>query len=202
VSISPQDRARLESALDKLTDAMEAHLEAATTRNESKTQAAYTAFRHAAEAYDDALFDLTGEVTPWEFPQGPHIDVEYEDVSAEPTDIGVLLRRDYRLSDADALVAAGRAAYADLYADHPEEAAVTDVTHAGRALYQMLHAYGVDGLDAQAEESGLTPRGGTVWVQALTERDADSLADDPFGVVDEELLVYRLDEIIEATDSA
>lgn len=179
---------------------MEAHLEASMTRDESKAQAAYTRLRHAAEAYDEMLFDATGEVTPWEFPQGPHVDVEYEDVEAEPTDVGVLLRRDYALSDPEALVAAGRAAYSDLYSDQPEEAAITDVTHAGRALYQLLHAYGVDGLDLRAEDSGLTPRGGTVWVQALTESDIEALVDDPFGVVDEDLLVYRLDEIVDPPD--
>lgn len=197
MSIPPHDRTRLESALDRLSDALEAHLAASVARDESTTQAAYTALRHAAEAYDDLLFDLTDEVTPWEFPHGPHVDVEYEDVAAEPTNVGVLLRRDYRLDDADALVSAGRAAYADIYSDQPGEAAVADVTHPGRALYQLLHAYGIDGLDQRAEEAGLTPRGGTVWVQALSDDDVETLVDDPFGVVDDEMLVYRLDEIID-----
>ncbi|MGH8826242.1 MAG: hypothetical protein ACRDVZ_01330, partial [Jiangellaceae bacterium] len=66
-----------------------------------------------------------------------------------------------------------------------------------RALYQLLHAYGVDGLDQRAESAGLAPRGGTVWVQALDEADAETLVDDPFGVADEDMLVYRLDEVID-----
>lgn len=199
MSTSPPDRARLQEALDNLSDALEAHLEAAMTRRDDDVamQIAYTRLRDTAEAYDDLLFDLTNEVTPWEFPQGPHIDVEYEDKGAEPTHVGVLVRRDYEVADGDALLSAGREAYADLYPDHPEETAVNDVAHPGRALFQMLHAYGVDGLDLRAETAGMVPRGGTVWVQALGDEDVQTLVDDPFGVADEEMLVYRLDEVID-----
>lgn len=189
----------MQQALDNLSDALEAHLEAAMTRRDDEVamQVAYTRLRHTAEAYDDLLFDLTNEVTPWEFPQGPHIDVEYEDKDAEPTHVGVLVRRDYELAEGDALLGAGREAYTDLYPDHPQETAVNDVSHPGRALFQMLHAYGVDGLDQRAEGAGLVPRGGTVWVQALDAEDVQTLVDDPFSVADEEMLVYRLDEVID-----
>lgn len=207
MSISPHEHDRLQQALDNLTDALEAHLRAATMADtiadrgadDVAMQAAYTALRHAAEAYDDLLFDATDEVTPWEFPESPHVDVEYEDKESVPSTIGVLVRRDYELVDADSLVDSGREAYHDLYPDHPEETAITDVSHPGRALFQMLHAYGIDGLDQRAEDSGLLPRGGTVWVQALDDDDVESLVEDPFGVADEEMLVYRLDEVIDRT---
>lgn len=200
MTTSPPDVARLQAALDALTDALEAHLEACLGRSgeaDSAVQSAYTALRQAAERYDDLLFDQVDEVTPWEFPEGPHTDLEFEDEDALPGTIGVLVRRDYDLVDDEALVRAGRVAYHELYPEDPEESAVADVVHAGRAIYQLLHAYGVDGIDQRAEESGLAPRGGTVWVQALEDSEAATLVDDPFGVADEEMLVYRLDEVID-----
>ncbi|NEE01289.1 hypothetical protein [Phytoactinopolyspora halotolerans] len=199
------DRTRLQAALDSLTDALENHLEACLARTgeaDVAVQSAYTALRHAAAAYDDLLFELRDEVTPWEFPEGPHVDVEYEDADAEPEAVGVFVRRDYDIAETGELLRAGREAYGELYPAQPEQAAVADVTHAGRALYQLLHAYGVDGLDQRAESAGLQPRGGTVWVQELTDTDTDSLVDEPFGVIDDEMLIYRLDEVVERDDEA
>jgi hypothetical protein len=199
VTNSAQDYSRLHAALEALTDALEAHLDAALRRvgeADPAVQAAYTRLRNAAELYDDLLFDLTEEVTPWEFPEGPPPDVEYEDQAAAPDAVTVMVRRDYGIGDPAGLLLAGREAYADLYPDDPGEAATSDVSHPGRALYQMLQAYGVDGLDSRARTAGLAPRGGTVWVQELAPDDADSIADDPFGVADEERLIYRLDEVI------
>lgn len=194
------DTSALHAALDALTDALDAHLDACLTRTgeaDDNVQAAYSALRQAAERYDDLLYDLREEVTPWEFPEGPPGNFEEEDPDALPSVVGVLVRRDYDLTETDALLAAGRQAYAELYPGDPMESAVSDVTHPGRALYQMLHAYGVDGFDQRAESAGLLPRGGTVWVQALDETDAETLADEPFAVANEDLLVYRLDEIID-----
>lgn len=193
------DTERLQAALDDLTDALEAHLQAAVSRTgeaDTAVQAAYTALRHAAERYDNLLFDLRDEVTPWEFPEGPLTGTEYEQADTSPGMVGVLVRRDYEIDDTDGLLGAGREAYGDLYPSDPMESAVADVSHPGRAIYQMLHAYGVDGLDERAEDAGLRPRGGTVWVQALAAGDDQTLTEDPFGVADEELLVYRVDEVI------
>lgn len=198
----PQDSERLQAALDDLTDALEAHLNACLARtgeSDPVVQAAYNALRIAADRYDDLLYDATDEVTPWEFPEEPP-SIEFEDLDSDPGLVGVLVRRDYEIDDADQLMLAGREAYGELYPQDPEESAAADVSHPGRALYQMLHAYGVDGLDERAEEAGLMPRGGTVWVQALTATDDQTLTTDPFSVADEDLLVYRVDEIIHTDD--
>lgn len=194
---------RLQAALDRLTDALEAHLEASlrrTSETDPAVQNAYTVLRHASADYDELLFESTGEVTPWEYPAGGELDVEFEDTAATPGIVGVMVRRDYEIADVDVLIGAGREAYTELYPEDAPETAVSDVTHPGRALYQLLHAYGVDGLDHRAEDSGLVARGGTVWVQALDEDDAATLADDPFSVADEEMLVYRLDEVVDLDD--
>lgn len=199
MTTSPQDYSRLRAALDELTDALDAHLEASLRRSgeaDPTVQAMYTRLRDAADRYDDLLFELTDEVTPWEFPEGPPLDVEYEDPAAAPDAVSVLVRRDYGLADTAGLLLAGREAYGELYPDSPDEAARADVSHPGRALYQMLHAYGVDGLDQRAERAGLAPRGGTVWVQAIGGDSAETLVDDPFGIAQEEALIYRLDEVL------
>lgn len=187
------------AALDHLVAALHAHLDACErSRGEGdpQVQAAYTALREAADRYDDALFETHDEVTPWEFPTTGLVDVEYE---AEVPDTGrltVLVRRDYELADQTQLIEAGRAAYAQAYPDDPREAAEADVTHPGRALFQMLHAYGVDGFDEAAEAAGLTTVGGTVWVQSLDPDDEPIDDEDPFAVADPDLLVYRLDEVV------
>ncbi|WP_051426086.1 hypothetical protein [Jiangella gansuensis] len=198
----PHDIERLQSALDELTDALEAHLQACLARTGETDPAvisAYSALRNAADRYDNLLYDVTDEVTPWEFPEDP-ADPEFEADDAAPAQVGVLVRRDYEIDDTDSLLGAGREAYSELYPRDPAESAVADVSHPGRALYQMLHAYGVDGLDERAEDSGLRPRGGTVWVQALAPGDDETLTTEPFAVADEELLVYRVDEVIHTDD--
>lgn len=200
VTTLPEDQARLTAALDDLTDALEAHLVACTRSTgeaDPAVQAAYTALRTAASRYDDLLFTLLDEVTPWEFAEGPHVEVQHDEARLDT--LCVLVRRDYAMEDDDALLAAGREAFAELHPDDPE-AASADVSNAGRALYQLLHAYGVDGLDERAELVGLRPRGGTVWVQVLDNEGAATLVEDPFAIADEEMLIYRLDEVFTPDD--
>lgn len=197
VTTSPQEHARLRAALHELTGALEVHLEAVLRRTGSGDRAvqdAYARLRESANRYDDLLFELTGEVTPWEFPEETTRDIEYEGPQPASGVVAVLVRRDYGLADSASLLAAGRQAYGDLYPDDPPEAAHADVSHPGRALFQLLHAYGVDGLDLRARDAGLAPQGGTVWVQ---ESDGERVSGDtgnPFGLVDEQRLIYRVDE--------
>ena len=199
VTTLPEDQARLTAALDDLTDALEAHLVACTRSSgeaDPAVQAAYTALRTAASRYDDLLFTLLDEVTPWEFAEGPRQDIRNEGAEATPEIVTVMVRRDYAMNDDDALLAAGRGAFAEQNPEEPEETANAEVHQPGSALSELLHAYGVDGFEERAEFAGLQARGGTIWLQALHEEDAATLADDPFGVADEDMLVYRLDEIV------
>ncbi|HSK27602.1 MAG TPA: hypothetical protein VK894_11900 [Jiangellales bacterium] len=187
------------TALDVLVAALRTHLEACESsagEGDPRVQAAYTALRSAADRYDDVLFETYEEVTPWEFAGDGLVDVEYEGEAVDSGRLTVLVRRDYELGDPERLLEAGRAAYAEAYPADPPEAARADVTHPGRALYQMLHAYGVDGFDEAAEEAGLTTVGGTVWVQSLDPDDEPVDDEDPFAVADADLLVYRLDEVV------
>ncbi|MGH8776622.1 MAG: hypothetical protein ACRDWI_16175 [Jiangellaceae bacterium] len=196
MTTSPLEQSQLHAALDDLTDALKGHLTAcinSTGESDAAVQVAYTALRTAASQYDDLLFSLLDEVTPWEFPEAPRVgDGDEEEEEEAPHIVGILVRRDYAVADGDALLTAGQEAAAEMYPDDPDDAR----SDGGGALYQLLHAYGVDGLDDRAEASGLEPRGGTIWVQALDDQDAATLLDDPFGIADEEALVYRLDEVM------
>lgn len=202
VTTSPRDQARLNDALDELTDALEAHLAAcfeSTGEADAAVQEAYTALRDAASRYDDLLFTMLDEVTPWEFAEGPQVEADVEAEVEEREDglttIALLLRRDYSVADDDAMLAAARQAYAELNPDETDAMADSDVNHAGQALYQLLLAYGVDGLDQRAELAGLVRHGGTLWMQEIDAADVSTLAEDPFGVAEEQALVYRLDEV-------
>jgi hypothetical protein len=202
VTTSPRDQARLNDALDELTDALEAHLAAcfeSTGEADAAVQEAYTALREAASRYDDLLFTVLDEVTPWEFAEGPQVEADVEAEVEEREDglttIALLLRRDYSVADDDAMLAAARQAYAELNPDETDAMADSDVNHAGQALYQLLLAYGVDGLDQRAELAGLVRHGGTLWMQEIDAADVSTLAEDPFGVAVEQALVYRLDEV-------
>lgn len=195
------DRDTIHPLLEDLVTALHGHLSACARRlgeNDVEVQVAYETLRRTAQAYDDALFDAYDEVTPFEFTPA-RSDAEPAEL-AEGSRFGVLLRRDYIIDDAPALLRAGRVAYAEVW---PEEAghAVTEVADAGQAVYQLLHAHGVDGLAGQADEAGLLPIGGTLWLQGIAEED-ETLEDEPFSVADEELVVYRVDEMYEDDEAS
>ena len=178
-------------------------------------QEAYSALHEAAEAYDNALFDAYEEVTPFQFvdldegegdedegdeAEGDEAEdadeADDDETVEEPSRLALLVRRDYDVVDRAALLAAGREAYGEIWPEGAPDEATADVDRPERAVYQLLHAYGVDGLDGRAEEAGLEPTGGTLWVVDLDEDD-ETLDEAPFTGVDADRLVYRLDEVYE-----
>jgi hypothetical protein len=212
------------AAAEALKAAIDRHLAAVVARrgeDDPDVQDAYEALRAAAEAYDDVLFDVHDEVTPFEFaepeadlPGGP--DDDLDDLPVVPESFSVLLRRDYDLVDAEALVGAGRAARAevdgaarlggvdgvdgvdglpaidDLEDEDGEDGEDGLDDNVGAAIYHLVHAYGVDGLHVRAEEIGLEPTGGTMWLLDEVGGDIDG---GPFDGVDAERLRLRLDEL-------
>lgn len=138
--------------------------------------------------YADAQFDLTGNG----FPFGPLHAFADEDQDDEGggdegeavvgKGLSVLSRQDFVLVDEAAALEAGRSAYAQLWPEDPPAAAVEDVTHIGRALYQYAHLHGWDRVQ---EMPGMEPTGATTVVQAhehLLRGDPDQWPDDPFSV--------------------
>jgi hypothetical protein len=198
---APPTREEVRALAAQLKAAVDRHLAAVEARageNDPAVQDAYSALHEAAEAYDDALFEVYEEVTPFTFAEVPEMtgEEEGERETEEAARLGVFLRRDYDVADRTALLAAGRGAYADTWPEDSPADAEADVDLPGRAVYQLVNAYGVDGLDGRAEDAGLDPRGGTLWVVQLDAAD-DTLVDEPFAAADEERLVYRLDEVYE-----
>ena len=190
------DAAAVRAAAEALIAAVTDHLAACERRSgeaDPAVQQAYDAVRQAAEHYDDVLFDAYEEVTPFEFAQAPVSEVV--EGTGVPQRVGVYVRRDYAVRDVEELLEAGQRAVAGT-ADEDEEPEEGEVVSAGQAVYALIDTYGVDGLDEVAEDSGLEPVGGTVWV--LSEAaDDDSIYDGPFDDVDEDRLLLRLDEVVE-----
>lgn len=213
-TVSEQSAGAVRSAAEAVKAAIAAHLAAVEARggeDDPGVQAAYDRLRAAAEAYDDLLFDTYDEVTPFEFaeePQGPTaegpVEGSAEDAAEDaaeaaegpdeaPERLTMLLRRDYDVVNVDQLLGAGREARAQVDGDEAEGGEDTgDDEHLGSAVFHVVHAYGVDGLHARAEDIGLEPTGATMWL--LDEVGGDIEAD-PFDGVDEDRVLLRLDEI-------
>lgn len=142
-------------------------------------------------AYADAQFDYTG--TAWPFGSMHEIDPdndddEDEDEGQRPTSgVSVLQRTDLAVTDEIAVLAAGRAAYGRVWPDDDAEDAARDVTHLGRALYQLAHSDGWDNLD---EVEGLEVVGRIVLVHRQDEllgEDPEEWPEEPFHMPGEAL---------------
>ena len=113
------------------------------------------------------------------------------DESAQFNQLSVLIRRDYRLTSESAVLDAGRAAYAQVWPDDSAEAAAEDVSHLGRAIYQITHAGGFEALD---DVQGLDPTAGIALIlgreQTMSGADLEDALEDPapLFVVDGEIL--------------
>lgn len=193
---TPDDVRAAAEALKAAIDRHLAAVEARTGEDDPVVQEAYDAVRTAAEAYDDALFDVYDEVTPFDLVEQPGegeaVAEAADDLDADPETLTVLLRRDYDVVDLDTLVAAGHSARVESDGAAAEDEAAGEEEHVGAAVYHLVHAYGVDGLHARAEDIGLEPTGGTMWLLDEVPGDID---DDAFEGVDEERVRLRLDEV-------
>lgn len=107
----------------------------------------------AVLAHGEVEMDLTG-TAPTLF--GPDEDDEDDDEppAGTVTRLRVVNQADFAVTDADAVLAAGRAAYRRVWPDDTAEDAEFDVADLGRALYQLQHA---GGLAALEEVPGLEP---------------------------------------------
>ncbi len=191
--------AKARAAAEALKSAIDRHLTACEQRSgesDPAVQDAYEALREAAQVYDDTLFEAYDEVTPFELAEAPgEPPVEVADPGA-PETFTLLLRRDYDIVDPDALFAAGDEARtagdgADVLAG--ENLDSDDVgEQIGRAVFELIRAYGVDGLTARSDEVGLEPVAGTMW---LIDELEGAVEEQPFDGIDEQLLLFRIDEV-------
>ena len=156
--------ALLLQAADALVEAIRTHASAITSlrgdESSGEVVAAGDRLLPAVRAYADAQFDYTGTGFPLgivhEFDENEGDD----DIDDGPVaGVSVLRRNDYVVSNEAAVMKAGRKAYRRLWPAEDAAAAAADVTHLGRALYQIAHAQGWDSLH---QVKALQPVGGVV----------------------------------------
>ena len=154
---------------------------------------AINALRETALAYVKAVSELTGWGNVFADLYEEEDDDEFEDdetgsaMEGPVSGFTVLRRYDYAVTDEQAVMEAGREACKVVWPDDSEEAAVADVDHLGRALYQIAHAHGWDSL---AGVEGLRPLGGTTLLHRqdeLLSTDPDEWPDDMFDTEGEDL---------------
>jgi hypothetical protein len=145
---------------------------------------AFEALATAAEVYDELLYAVHDEVTPFEVMA--EAQQEYNGPQ-EVEAVSVFIRRDYLVADPDALTAAARTA---------AEGVDPDTATVRSALLDIFDAYDADEIAYRAEELGLQPADSTMWVVAADPEDVVGWHDDPFSEVDAELVLYR-DDVLE-----
>jgi hypothetical protein len=185
-SSTPATAAEVRQAADALKSAIDAHLRAVEARVDEldpQVLEAFEALATAAEVYDELLYAVHDEVTPFEVAEPQQEYDGPEEVEA----VSVFIRRDYLVVDPDALAAAARTAAEGV---DPETATVRS------ALLDIFDAYDADEIAYRAEELGLQPADSTMWVVAADPEDVVGWHDDPFSDVDAELVLYR-DDVLE-----
>jgi hypothetical protein len=183
--------AEVRQAAEALKSAIDVHLRAVESRVDELDPAvleAFDALAAAAEEYDELLYAVHDEVTPFE------VMAEPEPGYAGPEEVealSVFIRRDYLVADPDALTAAARTAAEGV---DPETATTRS------ALLDIFDSYDADEIAYRAEELGLQPADSTMWVVATDPEEVVGWHDDPFSDVDAELVLYRDDVIDEEVD--
>lgn len=205
------DRSDLDAALDRVTEAARAHLAAVRaaggrTEDDGVWQS-YVELNNASFAYDEALLDEFGEVTPWDVePIDPaEADEQWDggdEVSAgadeRPVTVSVRQRRDYTVLSGAALLRAAEA----IRRGNPHADETGPVRTVGAAVAELMQAG--DGALGSLDVPELEPLGGVVTVTEVSHPlDPDELDDDdsgPFVIGADEKLLYRFDEHVETDE--
>jgi hypothetical protein len=190
-AVSTASATEVREAAEALKSAIDAHLRAVEARVDELDPAvleAFDALAAAAEEYDELLYAVHDEVTPFEVMADPRPEYDGPD---EVEALSVFIRRDYLVADPDALASAARAAAEGV---DPETATTRT------ALLDIFDAYDADEIAYRAEELGLQPADSTMWVVAAEPEGVVGWHDDPFSDVDAELVLYRDDVLDEEAD--
>lgn len=167
---SAEGAASLRSAAAQLIQAISAHAESvlATSGRAQLGDVMVASDRlvPAVLAYADAQAAYAQYAYPFgvlhQYADNDSDDEEIDtDESVATTGVTVLERRDYRITDEPAVIAAAKTAYLRVWLDDDQADAERDVTDLGRALYQLAHADGWHSLD---RVDGLVPAGASISV--------------------------------------
>jgi hypothetical protein len=202
------ENASLDTALEDVITAARAHLTAVKAADgridDDRVWKAYVDLNNASFAYDEALLDTYGEVTPWD------VDAIDPDLADEqlgeladtavaddpyPQVVSVRQRRDYRVPSVSALYKAAQAARYD--AMNGEDGADEPIESVGEAVLELLQSG--DGSLSALDVPELDPLDGLVAVAELDAPLDLAAYDDvdgagPFTLESPARLIGRLDE--------
>jgi len=190
--------AEVRAAASVLKAAIDRHLEAVERRSGEEGSAVYAAFEElaaAAEAYDEVLYEVHDEVTPFEIPSSDTLPA-YTGPD-EPGALSVLIRRDYTVAEPHRLLAQAQR-IADLDPDaaggddaEDREAVGSSLTTAVGVLFGEFEP---DEIASRHREFGLSEGDSAVWVAAAEEpAEPGEWLSAPFDQVDPELVICRFD---------
>jgi hypothetical protein len=190
--VAPPNADQVRAAAAALKAAIDHHLKTVEYRSGENDPAVSQAFDElavAAEAYDELLYTAYDEVTPFDIPTAME-PVEYAGPE-EPTTISVLIRRDYTVTDREAVIEAGRAAYRLETPESDAKDAELAIATTDVAIAALAGAHDPDQFNERAEEFGLEPGDSTLWVVAAESSEPGDWLDTPFDDADPELVIYR-----------
>ncbi|WP_370617060.1 hypothetical protein [Mumia sp. Pv 4-285] len=187
-------------AAEALTSALRTHTVAVAAAGSEADVATITAAKDALaaalEAYDEAQYDYSGTFPPFaiieEDVEDGHDHTHEPDPDAAPlTDeaisgVTILQRTDYRITDPQAVLAAG--IVAQRAAPDEIEGPVADL---GTALYALAHGSGPGGWSRLADTSGVDPVAQVTLAVAnegLLPGDPDEWPEDSLSVEEGELI--------------
>lgn len=181
--------AQVRAAAEALKIAIDRHLaavEARTDELDPSVLEAFDALASAAEEYDELLYTVHDEVTPFDV-----VPPESDTVYAGPEQVeafSVFVRRDFLITDAEALAAA---------AGNVSEDFDPELGDSRAAVAELFDAFDADEISYRAEEIGLEAIEATTWVVAADPEAVGGWDDDPFSEVDLQKLLYRVDLVDE-----
>jgi hypothetical protein len=178
-------RQRFEAAVGDLIANLRGHAErvmamSGRQRETPELVRSLEALSSAVQAFDDAHLDFTGFAVPLGLVEDD-LDGDFDfDLGDFSGVVAVLRRDDYLVTDREALIAAGRAAYLRAWPeDEPDDAAIR-VDSVGIALHEMLHAHGdLSADEVLAQTPGIVPAASTILFAEVAEA-FDPMDDDPF----------------------
>lgn len=177
--------AQVRMAAEALKTAIDQHLAAVEARTDELDPAvleAFDALASAAEEYDELLYTVHDEVTPFDVvpPESDAVYTGPEQVQA----FSVFTRRDFFITDPEALAVA---------AGNVSEEFDPESGDSRAAVAELFDAFDADEISYRAEEIGLETVEATTWVVAADPAAVGGWDDDPFSEVDMQKLLYRVD---------
>lgn len=170
--------------------------ERSAARADSAVYAAFDALAAAGEAYDELLYEVHDEVTPFEIP-GPSADTMPAYAGPdEPHALTVLIRRDYTVAYPHRLLTQARRV-TELDPESADDDGIAGPA-AGSTVYAALGVlfgeYEPDEIATRHKEFGLEEGDSTLWVSAAEEgSEPGEWLPAPFEQADPERVVCRFD---------